>query len=280
MKVGPRGTAAEGFLDRAKYLRDESGERKYTDQMIEDLKILSRVIPVQSTLIVFWCTYAQMSSVIFSQGTVMNLTLEGTSFVVPVALLNIFNSAAILILVPIFDRLVYPGLIKLNINFSPLRRIGVGLILASSAMLYSGGLEIWRKQLYAQGKVVEQTLGGKDILAVDLSVFWQAPAFILIGCGEVLASITGLQFAYDEAPPTMRSMVQATNLLSTGLGSFLGLLLLAVINAISTKSPWIADDMNTGHLDLYFLTLCALGILNFFYFLFVSNSYVYRKRPQ
>jgi len=216
-----------------------------------------------------------MSSVIFSQGTVLNLKVGTID--VPVSFLNVFNSASILILVPIFDRIVYPALNRIKFNFNPLRRIGVGLILGALAMLYAGGLEIFRKQMYYEGRVITQTISGKEITAVDLSIFWQAPAFMLVGCAEVLASITGLQFAYDEAPVSMRSLVQATNLLSTGLGSYLGLLLVAIVNTISKNSPWIASDINRGHLDLYFLTLCALGILNFYIFVYLSKRYKFRK---
>jgi len=77
----------------------------------------------------------------------------------------------------------------------------------------------------------------------------------------------------------MRSIVQATNLLSTGLGSYLGLVVLAVVNAVSGDSPWISDDINRGHLDLYFLTLCVMGILNFYIFIYLSRQYTFRK-PQ
>jgi len=76
----------------------------------------------------------------------------------------------------------------------------------------------------------------------------------------------------------MRSLVQATNLLSTGLGSYLGLLLVAIVNAVSKNSPWIASDSNKGHLDLYFLTLCGLGIVNFYIFLVVSSRYQFREK--
>jgi len=77
----------------------------------------------------------------------------------------------------------------------------------------------------------------------------------------------------------MRSIVQATNLLSTAFGSYLGLIIVAVVNSVSQDSPWIADDINKSHLDLYFLTLCVLGILNFYLFGYLSTKYKFRK-PQ
>lgn len=43
----------------------------------------------------------------------------------PAALLNIFNTIIILILIPIMDRIVYPFLAKINRSPSHLQRIGM-----------------------------------------------------------------------------------------------------------------------------------------------------------
>jgi len=40
----------------------------------------------------------------------------------------------------------------------------------------------------------------------DLSVFWQIPAFILIGLSEIFTSVTGLEYAYTKAPASMKSL--------------------------------------------------------------------------
>lgn len=52
-------------------------------------------------------------------------------------------------------------------------------------------LEIFRKKAYHDGDRIVQNIGGEPIEGADMSIFLQAPAFILVGCGEVLASITG-----------------------------------------------------------------------------------------
>jgi len=113
-----------GFLDRAKHLQTSFGQQMYSFKEVEDLKTFTKIIPVQCTFIMFWCLYAQMSSMFYSQGTVMNLTLGDIQL--PLSSLQVFNSAGIMILVPLFDRIIYPLLRKKNINFSILRRIGTG----------------------------------------------------------------------------------------------------------------------------------------------------------
>jgi len=144
-------------------------------------------------------------------------------------------------------------------------------------MIYAGGLEVYRLSLYKKHDTVKQELDGVVKIAANLSIFWQAPGFMLIGAAEVLASITGLEFAYEEAPPTMRSMVNSIYLLTTALGNYLGLMLVFSVNLASQPRPWIADDLNESHLDLYFFTLASLGFIDLFIFMFIADRYKSRK---
>jgi len=200
----------------------------------------------------------------------MNLSL-GT-FVLPVTSLNLFNIAGVLLLIPVFERGIYPLLRRYNIKFGMLRRIGLGMLLAALGILYAGCLEVYRLDLFRRGYVITQIVGSKEVLAVDLSVMWQAPGFFLIGAGEVLASVTGLEFAYDQSPPNMKSMVIAFFYLSTALGNYLGSAIVLITNAL-THPQWIRDDLNRSRMDLYFFMLTGLGFVNFFAYMIVADRY-------
>lgn len=41
----------------------------------------------------------------------------------------------------------------------------------------------------------------------DLSIFWQAPQYVLVGLSEVFTSIAQMEFFYDQAPDVMRRCV-------------------------------------------------------------------------
>lgn len=46
-----------------------------------------------------------------------------------------------------------------------------------------------------------------------INIMWQVPQFIIITVSEVLVSVTGLEFAYTQAPPAMKSVLQVSGLL-------------------------------------------------------------------
>jgi solute carrier family 15 (oligopeptide transporter), member 1 len=50
-------------------------------------------------------------------------------------------------------------------------------------------------------------------------MFWLIPQYVIITAGEVMFSVTGLEFAYSQAPKSMKSLLQASWLLTVALGN-------------------------------------------------------------
>ncbi|GFR08779.1 solute carrier family 15 member 2 [Trichonephila clavata] len=55
----------------------------------------------------------------------------------------------------------------------------------------------------------------------SIHLFWQIPQYLVITVGEVMFSITGLDFSYSQAPSSLKSIVQAMWLLNNAIGNFL-----------------------------------------------------------
>lgn len=53
----------------------------------------------------------------------------------------------------------------------------------------------------------------------SVHILWQLPQFIVITLGEILFSVTGLEFSYSQAAPTMKSVLQALWLMTTFFGN-------------------------------------------------------------
>ena len=118
----------------------------------------------------------------------MKLDIVNT-FPFPVASLAIFEIVTVLVLIPLIDRVVYPGLRRVGFNFTPLRRIGVGLIFAAGSVALAGFIEIERKKKFGR---VTQIVFNRTVNASNMSVFYQVPQYILQGTSEALVSTTGV----------------------------------------------------------------------------------------
>lgn len=55
----------------------------------------------------------------------------------------------------------------------------------------------------------------------SVNILWQLPQFFVITLGEMLFSVTGLEFSYSQAAPSMKSVLQALWLLTTFLGNLI-----------------------------------------------------------
>ncbi|RXM98606.1 Solute carrier family 15 member 1 [Acipenser ruthenus] len=64
----------------------------------------------------------------------------------------------------------------------------------------------------------------QDILANSLHIGWQVPQYVLITAGEVLFSITGLEFSYSQAPASMKAVLQAAWLMTVAFGNVIVLI--------------------------------------------------------
>ena len=120
------------------------------------------------------------------------MRLEFASFTVPAASLSIFDIVAVLTFIPMMDHIVYPLLQYCGIRFTPLRRVGVGMLLAAASVVVAGVVEMKRRDAWEHGHFLDQVVLDESRNASTLNVFWQVPQFALIGLSEVLTSITGI----------------------------------------------------------------------------------------
>ena len=141
-------------------------------------------------LFIVYC-FLQMATTFLIQATYMRLEFD--KFTVPAASLSLFDTAAVLMLIPIMDHVVYPLVSYCGISFTPLRRIGVGMLLACASVIVAGVVEIERRSTWIDGGFCIQNVFGESRNASSVNVFWQIPQFVIIGASEVLMVITGKQ---------------------------------------------------------------------------------------
>ncbi|KAF3857339.1 hypothetical protein F7725_009198 [Dissostichus mawsoni] len=74
-----------------------------------------------------------------------------------------------------------------------------------------------------------------DIKPNIIHMAWQIPQYFLMTVGEVVFSVTGLEFAYSQAPSNMKSVLQAGWLLTVAVGN---IIVLIIAEAATLKDQW------------------------------------------
>nr|APX43179.1 solute carrier family 15 member 2 [Sphyrna tiburo] len=64
----------------------------------------------------------------------------------------------------------------------------------------------------------------EDIRANIMHIAWQIPQYVLMSAGEVMFSITGVEFSYSQAPLNMKAVLQSGWLLTVAFGNVLVLI--------------------------------------------------------
>lgn len=75
----------------------------------------------------------------------------------------------------------------------------------------------------------------EDIAPNTVNMALQIPQYFLITCGEVVFSVTGLEFSYSQAPSNMKSVLQAGWLLTVAVGN---IIVLIVAGAGQFSEQW------------------------------------------
>lgn len=188
------------------------------------LKTVANLFVIYLFIAFFWSLWDQSNGTSWSlqaRSSLMDKTLFPGVTLLP-AQVQAVNAVFILILAPLFSYVVYPLWSKF-FTVTPLRKIAIGLFVTSSSFLVIA----WIESRIQSGHVV--------------SIWWQVLAYAIVTAGEVLVSITGLEFAYKQAPLTMKSFVMALFYLSISMGN----LFTAAVNHYMVR-PLAASSVEVG----------------------------------
>uniref|UniRef100_A0A453NGK4 Peptide transporter PTR2 n=2 Tax=Aegilops tauschii subsp. strangulata TaxID=200361 RepID=A0A453NGK4_AEGTS len=242
-----------------------------TVTQVEELKILLRMFHVWASFVIFYAVAGQTASTFIEQGMVMDNHVG--QFAIPPASLAIVSVFSVLIGVFIYESVLVPlarrytGKAK---GFSQTQRLGIGFALSMLTMVYSAMLEMKRL-------VTAQASGLRDQnVPVPVSILWQVPAYVMHGAAGVFAGIGMMEFFYDEAPYTMKSLCAAFAQLAVASAAYFNALVFSVVAVATTHGDdpgWIPDNLNEGHLDYFFWMMAALSLLNLAQFGHYSMRY-------
>ncbi len=217
----------------------------------EGLAVLGKLVLIYAFVAMFWSLYDQTGSAWILQAENMDRHFFGTEM--SAAQTHAANPIMILTFIPIFTYVIYPAINKI-FPLTYLRKIGIGFFLTAAAFGVSAMIESW----IADGQ--------------RPSINWQFFAYAIITAGEVMVSITGLEFSYTQAPPRLKSVVMSLWLLAVSAGNGITAVINLAIQDETGKSRLTGPD--------YYWLFAGLMVATAVVFVFVAMFYRERTYTQ
>ncbi len=226
----------------------QSARTRHDAREISAARSVAPVLFVFGLIPVFWSLFDQTNSTWVMQGEKM-IPFQFLGLKVGAEQMQSANPGLVMILVPLMTLWLYPRLGRLA---SPLKRIGFGLFLTALSYLLVAALQ----QRIETGS--------------QLSVAWQILPYLVLTTAEVLVSTTGLEFAYRESAPEMKSTIMSFWLLTVAFGN----LLVTTITKVFSDAGSGAHDasVSSGRFLLYAGLTLVVAVL----FTLVAVRYQYR----
>jgi POT family proton-dependent oligopeptide transporter len=224
------GRAGEHWLDGAL--------DRHPREAVEGTRAVFRILGIFAPVAAFWALFFQYGSSWVLQAEKLDRRLLGHE-VLPSQVPSV-EPILILILIPIFAGWLYPWLARRGLEPTALRKMQAGMFATVLSFACATALQ------------AALDLGGRP------SVAWQLLPYLLLAVGEVLVSITALEFAYTQAPPAMKSTIMGLWYVTIALGNLL--------------TAWVAS-LNRFHGAWYYAFFTALMLAGALLFAAVARRY-------
>jgi POT family proton-dependent oligopeptide transporter len=219
---------------------------RFRESEIAAARSVSPILFVFALIPIFWALFDQTFSTWVLQGEKMAEFKIGRWSIGPEEMLSA-NPLLVMVLIPVLTWGLYPLLGRLA---TPLRRMSIGMFIAAFSY------------------VVVALLQSRIEAGAQLSILWQFVPYIILTIAEVFVSTTGLEFAFREAAPEMKSIVMGFWNLTVTLGN---LLVIGITKALA--GPQESDaSVSTSRFLVYAGVTFVVAIL----FSLVAAFYRYR----
>jgi POT family proton-dependent oligopeptide transporter len=235
----------------------EGARGVHPDEAVDGVRSVLRVLIVFALVTPFWSLFDQKASTWVIQGDQMTQPTWFES-----SQMQTVNPALVMILIPLNNLVVFPWLRKRGYPLTALGKMTAGMALAGLAWVAAGILQM---MIDGDPKIVllyplKGQLTAGTVVQSDVWIYWQILPYVLLTLAEVLVSATGLEFAYSQAPLSMKGVIMSFWNLTVTIGG-----LWVLLANHSVKSSAVTDSIaSTG--------LGVNAFLMFFFALFACCS--------
>ncbi len=219
-----------------------------TGNLPRGLKVLLKLSGIYFFIAFFWSLFDQTGSSWVLQADKMDrvIDLGFVSFELLPSQIQAINPVLVMVFIPLFTLGIYPFFGKFT-KVTPLRRIGVGFFVTALSFVLVAITEQWIQSGHSP------------------SIIWQLLAFIIITAGEILISITALEFSYSQSPNSMKSLVMALFLFSVSIGN----LITAAVNKFIQRSDGSVILEGASYYWFFAILITVAGLI----YVFVASRY-------
>ncbi|PIN23005.1 H+/oligopeptide symporter [Handroanthus impetiginosus] len=268
-------TSALRFLNKACVRTDSKGPWMLCSVTeVEETKQMVKMLPILISTFLPSVMVAQSNTLFIKQGSTLDKRMG--NFKLPPASLGAFVTVTMLVCIVLYDRVFVKVVRKWTKNprgITLLQRLGIGFVLHVIIMTIASVTERYRLKVAKKHGLVGS--GGQ----VPLTIFVLLPQFVLMGVADACAEVAKIEFFYDQAPESMKSLGTSFYSTSIGIGNFLSSFILSSVAHITKANGhkgWIQDNLNASRLDLYYAFLSVLSFLNYVVFIIIVMSYHYK----
>jgi POT family proton-dependent oligopeptide transporter len=204
----------------------------------EDRKTFLKIVLVLAPILIFWALYYQMNTSWVQQGEKMQpFYLYGgpddeSNYAIDAQTIQSASAILVLILIPVMGVWGYPLMARIGLPTTMIAKMAMGCLAIAVSFVMVGMYQNYLDR------------GG------TLSILWQLVAYLPLEVGEVMLSVTGLEFAYANAPARMKSVVMGIWFCVTASG-----------NVLVAMITWLNDrlwNMNAAQ-QFYFYAILMVG---------------------
>lgn len=190
------------WLGRKRFAHVPAGGMRFLREAFgkDGIIAMAKLLPVYLFVAMFWALFDQTGSTWIFQSQDMDRNFLGFTWLP--SQIQSLNSVFVLSFIPLFSYFIYPTVGKFW-PLSSLRKIGIGLLLMTSAFVLVS--------------LIQMRIDAGE----RPNIIWQIGAFALLTASEILVSIVALEFAYTQAPKTMKSFIMCFYLAAVAVGNLI-----------------------------------------------------------
>ncbi len=229
--------------------------KKYDEKAVDGAQAVLGIAVIFSMITFFWALFDQHGSTWILQAKEMNLNFMGIEFLP--SQIAALNPVMVMALIPIFSFGIYPFMGRF-FEVTPLRKMGIGMGVAGFSF------------------VMVAIIQGQLDAGNQLNVGWQFFPYLTITAAEVMVSITALEFAYTQAPRSMKSTIMSLFLLTVFFGNMVTSYVAATGEAMKTFAAETLGLTASGEV-IFFVFFAIVMFISAAIFALLAKNYKMRN---